>query len=170
MGRDGQSLISNLIGFVVADAGGEALANLYDATGRADDAVAVRSLLDAGERAASLSRSGLGRTQLFQMPSVVTDTLAIRGMRWEYFTVLNTLGPCLNLNRVVFGAPEGHETWIAEARAALVRTEGEAELFALARRGWGVQDLENLQPVVRLFAQTMGRGAESCVALAAAAN
>jgi hypothetical protein len=170
IGEEGATLITNLVGFVVADVGAESLVRLYDATGRPAEAVTVRNLQRAGERAAGVSRTGLGQTEMFEMPSIVTDTLTIRGMRWEFFTILNTLGPCLNLNRVVFGPPVDHEAWIEEVRMSLVRTEGERELFDLARRGWGVGNPEGVQPVVRLFAQMMGGGVESCASLAAAAG
>jgi hypothetical protein len=126
--------------------------------------------MEAGERAAAVSRTGMGATDLDEMPSVVTDSLTIRGLRWEYFSALSTLGPCLNLNRVVFGAPANYDEWLDEVRSALVRTDEEDQLFELARRGWGVQDPGGLQPVVRLFAQVMGGGVESCAALAAAAS
>jgi hypothetical protein len=168
LGRDGETLIGNLIGFVLADMGGEALANLYDATGRAEEGTAVRHLMEAGERAVAVSRTGVGSTDMDEMPPIVTDSLTIRGLRWEYFSALSTLGPCLNLNRVVFGPPADYDEWLEEAHAALVRTGEEDELFQLARRGWGVQGPRGLQPVVRLFAQMMGGGVESCATLAAA--
>jgi len=170
LGRDGETLISNLIGFVIANTGGEALANLYDATGRTQEGSAVRDLMEAGERAVAVSRTGVGITSMDEMPSVVTDSLAIRGLRWEYFSALSTLGPCLNLNRVVFGPPANYEEWLQEVHAALVRTDEENQLFELARSGWGAQRPAGLQPVMRLFAQMMGGGVESCAVLAAAAS
>jgi len=170
LGRDGETLMSNLMGFVIADTGGEALANMYEATGQPLDGASVRDLMVAGERAAGVSRTGAGTTETWEMPSIIADSLTVRGIRWELFTTLTTLGPCLNLNRVVFGPPDDYGEWISEARAALVRTDEESQLFELARRGWGVQDPQGLQPVVRLFAQVMGGGVESCAALAAAAG
>ncbi len=171
MGRDGSMLISNLVGFHVARVGGEALANLYAATGRTAEGEALRERMLASERAVQLGSVGMGSVaEISNVADLVTDTSAIRGMRWEYLITLNTLGPCLNLNRAVFGPPDEYEQWLDRVRVSLVRTEGEEQFFQLAQRGWvRPEEGVGLQPIARLFAQVMGGGLGSCAELAAAA-
>jgi hypothetical protein len=139
MGEHGNTLISNLIGFVVTNVGAEALVSLYAATGRSAEAAALRDELDTAVRVAEKAQVGLetsARTSLAGMPETVTDSIAIRGLRWEFFITLSSLGPCLNLNRSVFGLDEGFTAWVEEAREGLVMNQGDLELFELARRGW----------------------------------
>jgi len=169
MGRDGSTLITNLIGFVLAGVGAEALTNLYAATGRTAESEALMERMRATERAARLGQVGRGRAGISTMYDAVTDTTTIRGMRWEFLITLSTLGPCMNLNRAVFGPPDDYEVWLERARTFMVRTEGEEQLFQLAQRGWGMPEGDGgLQPVARLFAQVMGGGVGSCAQLAAA--
>lgn len=163
MGREGQTLLTSLIGIVTAGVGAEALANLYGVTGRPEAEEALRSRRALAERAADVGSLSLGRRQLSEMPELVTDTSAIRGMRWEHLHVLSGMGPCLNLNRVVFGPPEGYDEWIAEVRETLVRFESEEHLLSTMLRGWGTAESES--PAGRLFAQVMGGGAGSCAGL-----
>ena len=83
--------------------------------------------------------------------------------------MLSTLGPCLNLNRAVFGPPDDYQAWLDQARALMVRSEGEEQLFRLTQRGWGIPEGDGgWQPVARLFAQVMGGGLGSCAELGAA--
>ena len=169
MGRDGPTLISNLIGFVLAGVGGDALANLYAATGRPAESEALLERMRATERAARLGQARRGRSGISNMFDAVTDSSTIRGIRWEFLVTLSTLGPCLNLNRAVFGPPDDYQAWLDQARTIMVRTEGEEQLFQLVQRGWGIPGGDGgLQPVARLFAQVMGGGLGSCAELAAA--
>ena len=151
--------------------GGEALANLYAATGRTAEGEALRERMLASERAVQLGSVGMGSVaEISNVADLVTDTSAIRGMRWEYLITLNTLGPCLNLNRAVFGPPDEYEQWLDRVRVSLVRTEGEEQFFQLAQHGWvRPEEGVGLQPIARLFAQVMGGGLGSCAELAAAA-
>lgn len=139
LGQEGSSLITNLVGYVLVGTGGEALAGLWEATGRAEEATALRGWIDTAERIAAVAHLGPPATPgaaLAGMPDVVTDPNAIRGVRWELFMTLNTLGPCMNPNRSVFGTGPEFDAWVAEAREGLVRSEAEAELFRLAGAGW----------------------------------
>ena len=169
LGDNSSTLIGNLIGYVVASVGADGLAQLYDVTGRADEAEALRERLRAAERAAQLGRSGLGSAQISNMPDMVADTTAVRGIRVEYLATISTIGPCLNLNRAVFGPPDDYEAWLERARASFARTEGEQQVFSLAQRGLGSPgDIGGLQPVARLYGQVMGSGIGSCAEMAAA--
>ena len=81
---------------------------------------------------------------------------------------MSALGPCLNLNRAVFGPPDDYEAWLDRARTLMVRSEGEQQLFQMVERGWIPDEEGGLQPVARLFAQVMGGGLGSCAQLVAA--
>jgi len=170
LGNDGQTLIANLVGFGIAGAGGEALANLYDATGRVVEGAALRERMAIAERAARRGRAGGGGADISTLPDIVTDSLTIRGLRWEYLITLSALGPCLNLNRAVFGPPEDYGAWLDEVRGFLVRSDSEEAVFQLALRGWGLPEDEGaLLSVARLFGRVVGGGVRSCTELAAAA-
>lgn len=138
LGRDGNTLLTNLIGYVVVSVGAEALANLYEATGREIEVRALRDELETTKRVTERLRVGDGSSSaasLQGMPDVVVHPDAIRGLRWEFFTLLNGLGPCINLHRSVFGTDETFERWIGEARDVLVRYPADEEIFALSRQG-----------------------------------
>lgn len=138
LGRDGNTLLANLIGYVVVGVGAEALLNLYEATGREAEARALRDELETTEQVTEMLRVGDGSSStatLLGMPEVVIHPDAIRGLRWEFFTMLNGLGPCINLHRSVFGADETFERWLGEARDVLVRYPADEEIFALSRQG-----------------------------------
>ena len=70
------------------------------------------------------------------MPGVVVDSAAMRGLRWEIFTTLSSLAPCLNLNQVVFGPDASYAAWLEEAHASLVAFPSEEPLFQLMRQGY----------------------------------
>jgi hypothetical protein len=96
---------------------------------------------------------------------------ALRGLRWEYFATFNTLAPCINVHKMVFGPDETYDDWRLSARDKLVRVRGEVELFALAEgnafgRG-SARDLQDFLP--RFLGLTMGsRGSPgSCASLIA---
>ena len=104
------------------------------------------------------------------MPDLVTNSEALRGLRWEYFATFNMLAPCINLHKMVFGPDEDYEEWRAEARDALVRVRGERDLFDLAESGAlgaAGQELRGFWP--RFLRLTLGsRGAPgSCASLIA---
>src|SRR3970282_415759 len=106
LGDHGATLIENLIGHVLVDAGGTAVERLYAAAGRDTAAARVRALADATDRPGRrlhLDRAEGTESCVRSLPGMVTDTTAVRGLRWEYFILTTTLSPCLNLHRMVFG-------------------------------------------------------------------
>lgn len=163
LGFEGQTLLGSLVGMVMARVGADALVHLYDLSGRVEEADALRERRRAVQRAAELGAAGLGAMDHAEMSDLVTDSSAVRGMRWEYLQMLTGLGPCLNANRIVFGPPDDYEAWLERVRETLVRYESEEELFEVMRRGW-TEGLEQ-GPVSRLLAQVMGGGAGACAAL-----
>lgn len=140
MADDGTTLLDNLVGIIIAQDGGLALEQLYQSSGRAEDAERIRAARQATERAAELAAVGRAeqdlQATLREMPGVVEDRDALRGLRWEYFAGFNTFAPCINTHKVVFGPNETYGGWVERARPVLVRYEGEEELYALARNGW----------------------------------
>ncbi len=140
LGDEGVTLIDNLIGFVLVRTGGVALESFYRATGQTEEAEALTWVRETADRSADLASVDEGWTDveaaLAQMPQTVRSPDAVRGLRWEYFILLNGLTPCLNANRVVFGPEEGFSEFLAEAREALVRYPSEEAFFELARQGW----------------------------------
>lgn len=144
LGDEGPTLIDNLIGYVLVGSGGTALERLYEVTGREAEAEGVRIRVRVAER--SVRRAGFGAPQgteafLRALPSLVADTSNVRGLRWEYLVLTTTLSPCLNLNRMVFGADEEYTAFLERAHGSLVRWPSEEQLFALARNGyWGSVD------------------------------
>lgn len=139
---EGQTLLENLIGLVLVDIGGDALERFYRATGRVDEADDLAWARDAASRAGERVRAlnhweaSSALTHYRGMPAVVLDTAALDGLRWEYLMVINTVGPCLNLNRTVFGPDRAYEEWIRQARESLVRYPSEERLFELTRGGF----------------------------------
>lgn len=165
LGDQGATLIENLIGHVLVGAGGTAMQRLYEAAGRGADAAAVSALADAADRSALRFAPGPREgTESFvrSLPDLVTDTSAVRGLRWEYFILTATLSPCLNLHRMVFGADAEYASFVERAHDSLVRWPSEEKLFALARAGyWGsVGARESL--VGRFLGVSMRSGPGTC--------
>lgn len=136
---DGPTLIDNLVGYAIVESGGAALEQYYRQAGRAGDAAQLSRLRQVAERAALMTRTGetVGQEAWVRsLPDLVLDSALARGVRWEYFINLATLGPCLNVNRMVFGTGEAYEAFVQSARESLVRWPSEEPLFELARRGW----------------------------------
>jgi hypothetical protein len=171
LANEGTTLISNLVGVVIAGIGGDALANLYAATGRSEDARVVRERVYAAEAAMRRISAGSIEGRFEGLPPVVTDTSAMRGLRWEHFGTLSALGPCLNLQRAVFGPPSDYAGWVERARTSLVRYEGEQEVFEMMRRGFSIDSEAGggALAVARVYGQVMGGGVGSCAELLAAA-
>ncbi|MDP2959511.1 MAG: hypothetical protein Q8N53_24035 [Longimicrobiales bacterium] len=166
LGDHGPTLIDNLIGHVVVGTGGTALERFYEATGRLEDAHRIRDLADAAERSArrihSIAPEG---TEAFvrSLPGLVTDTSAVRGLRWESFVLTTTLVPCLNLQRMVFGPDDGYRAFLEEARSSLVRFPSEERLFEVARAGyWGAAAPGGASLFGRLLGVSMRPGEGSC--------
>lgn len=166
LGDEGPTLLDNLVGYMVAGTGGTALEEFYDAVGREDEADRVRELAGAARRASrrihTLPPSG---TEAFvrSLPDLVQDTLAVRGLRWEYFILTATLTPCLNLQRMVFGPGDTYRDFVERSRRALVRWPSEDQLFDLARVGyWGGKEQGNLSLLGRILGVSMRKGEGSC--------
>ena len=156
---DGPTLLDNLTGASIARMSGMALEALFGGLGR-PEAGALVATRTSTERALGLTLPTAGddvATALRRMPDVVLDSAALRGVRWEYLMVLNTVGPCLNARRVVFGPDDAQQVWLEAARVALVRSPAEDALFDLALGGLfgGLRNDEPGLPV-RLLALTMG--------------
>jgi len=139
LGDHGPTLIGNLVGHVIAQGGGRALEHFYSATGQDQLASEVIALREAAVRTAARIHPTppAGVESLVRaLPAMVTDTSAVRGLRWEFFTLITTMTPCLNLQRMVFGPDDEYERFINRAHNALVRYPSEEQLFELARAGY----------------------------------
>ena len=132
----GPTLIDNLMGVVLANMGGDALEGYYERVGRTADGQALRWAREGATNAARKARAGLVANDIHSLlqgiPGLVEDGDALRGLRWEYFATFNTLAPCINVHKMVFGPDETYDDWRVRARESLVRVRGEVDLFELA--------------------------------------
>lgn len=171
---EGPTMLDNLMGVVLANMGGDALEAYYRRTGQdvlADELEWARgSALSAARRA----RAGLIPEDIHSLlqgiPDLVETEDALRGLRWEYFATFNTLAPCINLHKMVFGPDETYEAWRQRVRDTLVRMDGERQLFELAETGMvgrAGPELEGFFP--RFLSLTLGSGGApgSCASLIA---
>jgi hypothetical protein len=126
-----------LNGLTIAQIGADALAGVYRATGRGDDAARIAGVLattaTATQSAMVLAhgnrpgRAGLRRYVLNQtMP---------RAMRWDLFMDATTLAHCGSLPNMVFGPGRSHREFVQRAHDALVRFPADEEYFRLAAAG-----------------------------------
>ena len=171
----GPTLIDNLMGVVLANMGADALEGYYGRAGREADARALRWAREGARDAARKARAGLLAENIHALlqgiPDLVEQEEALRGLRWEYFSTFNTLAPCINVHKMVFGPDETYDEWRLRVRDELVRVRGEVELFALAEGNalgaGGARQLEGFLP--RFLSLTMGsRGSPgSCASLIA---
>jgi hypothetical protein len=169
----GPTLIDNLMGVVLANMGGDALEGYYERSGRTGDAQALKWAREGAAAAARKSRAGLIAEDIHSLlqgiPDLVEEGEALRGLRWEYFATFNTLAPCINVHKMVFGPDESYDDWRARARDALVRVRGEVELFELAEGNSfnrsADAELEGFLP--RFLSLTLGSGGSpgSCASL-----
>ena len=139
LGDHGPLLLDNLVGYVTASAGGDALESFYRSRAREAEAETLAWAREAARAAAARAQVGMTTSPLAalrEMPDVVVDSSALRGLRWEFFVAINSVAPCLNLNRIVFGPDEGYSAWLEQARASLVRYPSEAPLFELMSQGY----------------------------------
>lgn len=159
MADESPTILDNLIGMAMAELAGDALISLYRNTGHPDaDALAwgIRSAERSVERAPSTAITDVA-ARLRAMPQNALDSTYLRGARWEYVGLLNTVGPCLNLRRVVFGPDMEYRSWLELVEAGLVRYPAEAELFEVARGGLlGADPDDALSFSARVLALTMG--------------
>ena len=136
---DGPTLIDNLIGFALVNLGATALETFYETTARSTDLAALRQARDAALRAAHMLTRGRSETlesTLAELPAIAASPVALRGLRWEFFTLTNTIAPCINLNRIVFGPDANYAQWVEEVRRSLVRWPSEEAPFDLALDGY----------------------------------
>jgi hypothetical protein len=139
LGDGGLSLMDNLIGYALVEQGAEALADLYVATGRTQEAARLAGLRATANAAVARVRFTYpegAEAWVRSLPHIVSDTSVARGLRWEIFIGLTTLTPCINLQRLVFGPDDAYWTFVDGAYADLVRWPSEDGLFELARNGW----------------------------------
>lgn len=133
------ALIDDLVGYQLVDAGARALESLYDATNQTEKAAELRELRSVAERAVRRVRYEMpeGAAEWVRsLPTLVTDTSVVRGLRWEYFVGVTTLTPCLNLQRMVFGPSDQYRAFLESAHESLVEWPSEERLFELAKAGW----------------------------------
>ncbi|MGE0158042.1 MAG: hypothetical protein AB7T31_01450 [Gemmatimonadales bacterium] len=170
----GPTLLDNLMGVVLANMGGDALEEYYRRIGREADAQALAFARSSARDAAHMARAGLIpeniQALLQGVPDLVETDEALRGLRWEYFAAFNMLAPCINLHKMVFGPDDTYDEWRERARDALVRVDGERELFELAESGVvgsGGQQLQGF--FARFLSLTLGSGGApgSCASLIA---
>lgn len=169
----GPTLIDNLMGVVLVNLGADGLEGYYERTGREAEALALRWAREGASDAARKARAGLLAENIHALlqgiPDLVEQEEALRGLRWEYFSTFNTLAPCINVHKMVFGPDETYDEWRLRVRDGLVRVRGEVELFALAEgNAFGAgreRQLEGFLP--RFLSLTMGsRGSPgSCASL-----
>jgi hypothetical protein len=166
LGDDGPTLIDNFVGFALADAGGDALEDLYVATGDIRALEELTRLRAAARRAANRVHTPEGRGTegwVRSMPELVLDSAAVRGLRWEYFIGVTTLTPCLNLHRIVFGPDDEYAAFLEAAHDSLVRWPSEEGLFEIASGGWlGTIQSERATLMGRLLSISMRRGSGAC--------
>ena len=131
MADESPTLIANMLGIAATEIGGDALEAFYAASGRMRDLEALQFARDLAERTAEVAElSGFGLSvhgSLLQIQAIVQDTLALRGLRWELLASINSYAPCLNLNKIVFGAGRRYDEWLDAVRRSLVRWPGEEE-------------------------------------------
>jgi hypothetical protein len=170
----GPTLLDNLIGVELTRVGADGLEGFYRRTDRPELAESLGWAREGALAAARKARAGLiaedSRTILQGVPDLVENETALRGLRWEYFAAFNTLGPCINLQKMVFGPDETYAEWRRRAERVIVRTSGEAELFDLAENGVlgsGGRDLQGFLP--KFLSLVLGRGGApgSCASLIA---
>ena len=139
LGDGGPTLLDNVIGFALAEQGGQALADLYRASGDTAEATRLAALQAAAAGAASRSRFRYpegAEAWLRSLPEMVADTSVARGLRWEVFIGITTLTPCVNLQRLVFGPDQAYWDFVDGAHDQLVEWPSEEALFSRARLGW----------------------------------
>jgi hypothetical protein len=170
----GPTLLDNLMGVVLTNMGGDAMEAYYRRVGDATLADELDWARMAALGAARKARAGLIPEDIHALlqgiPDLVEAEDALRGLRWEYFATFNTLAPCINLHKMVFGPDETYGEWRERVRDALVRVRGERDLFDLAESGVvgrAGEGLEGFWP--RFLSLTLGSGGApgSCASLIA---
>ncbi len=164
---DGPTLNDAAQGITVIRDGARGLENFYRATGQTARARQIADDIVLGTRISRLAAAAAPRaTPLRGIPDLVLDPEALRGLRWNRFATLATVGPCLNAHNAIFGPGRDYHAWLAQADSALVRWPSEQEIFRHRRNGDLVPPARSTDAFVRILGITLG-GSEpgSCAAL-----
>ena len=166
----GPTLIDNVIGHRLVNAGGAALEDLYRVSGQIEAAAELSRLKQVAERVAALIRvqltHGSAEAWVRALPEIVLDSALARGIRWEYFIGFTTMAPCLNLHGIVFGADDSYTAFIEEARESLVRWPSDEAVFQIAKHGWiGAVEPVNPPLLGTILSLYMNTRDNSCSAL-----
>lgn len=134
------SLLTNLVGAILIQTGGDALGNAMRVAGDGQAVASLEASVSAAERAAdrmsvAVSPAPGGTAYLQRLPEVAEDTRAPPGLRWEAAHLVTVFSPCANLRRVVFGPDEEYYAWMDRVRSSLVRFPSEEDYFEVAMRG-----------------------------------
>jgi hypothetical protein len=171
---EGPTLLDNLMGVVLANMGGDALEAYCVRVGLPSLATELAWARTSALGAAQKARAGLIPEDIHALlqgiPDLVEAEDALRGLRWEYYATFNTLAPCINLHKMVFGPDNTYDEWRERVRDTLVRVPGERDLFDLAESGVVGSVGQKLQGFFpRFLSLTLGsRGAPgSCASLIA---
>lgn len=163
---DAPTLLDNLVGYAIVEAGGAALEDFYRVAGRPGESAQLSRLRQVADRSAGMMQTRMPRgTEAWvrSLPGLVLDSALVRGLRWEYFINLATMAPCLNANRIVFGTDQEYDAFMGAARESLVRWPSEEPLFELARGGWiGSVDPGPPGILERIAGLYMSSGENSC--------
>jgi hypothetical protein len=135
-------LLDNVIGQQLVRSSSRMLEQIMEVTGQEDRLAAFRENMETARLIAHVAQLGAAdargdRLAFMQAQrNIVADPDALHGLQWEFFLSYNTASSCLNLNRLVYGAGDQHDKWLADSHDTLVRTQGEEHLFKLARHGF----------------------------------
>ncbi len=137
-GKDASFLIDTLIGYVLAGYGADALAGFYEATGRHEEADALRWVRETTQAMGKATRSfDVDASTAYQgMPSRILDPNEVRGIRWEYFWLLSGISPCINPHQAVFGPGLTREEFMRSAQETLARYPAEAAVLDVLKGGF----------------------------------
>jgi hypothetical protein len=156
-------LIGSLIGAAMADSGGDALRHALRRAGREYRLEGLDAAVGAASRATAVAGADGGPLRpsgdsfLRSARAVAADTMALRGLRWEFAHVSAIATPCLNMRTIVFGPGIEYDRWLAGVRSSLVRYEAEDALFDLAARGLALEGASS-STLARVLTLAMGGG------------
>ncbi|MEJ2216686.1 MAG: hypothetical protein P8099_08720 [Gemmatimonadota bacterium] len=164
---DGPTLRDAVQGIALILDGARSLENFYRATGQSERARRVADDIALGTRMSRLAAAVAPRSSSLRgVPDLVLDPEAVRGLRWNRFATLATIGPCLNPHNAIFGPDRDYRRWLAQADSALVRWPSEEQIFLHRRYGDLLAPARASNTVVRVLGITFGGpGPGSCAAL-----
>jgi hypothetical protein len=171
LGAESPTLIDALVGYVIALNAGNALAGLFEVTGRVQEAEALLWVMEAtqatGKMVSRSSAKGGVETALQKMAMAIRDEGELRGLRWEHYWMMSGLGPCLNPRQVAFGPSADQEIFMKSAHRSLVRYPAEEALWNLMNRGFfPTSKGEGWETgATKIMSLVLGPRAGKCVAL-----